>query len=67
MSEKPLADINIDLLNQYDVPRDRDLNPIGEVTMGNFTTDTDAEKKAELIKKDNETTKQRNRIIKKEE
>ena len=53
------ADINLDLLNQYDVQRDRDLNPIGEVTMANFTTDTDAEKKAELIKKDNETTKQR--------
>ena len=55
----PNADINLDLLNQYDVQRDRDLNPIGEVTMANFTTDTDAEKKAELIKKDNETTKQR--------
>ena len=53
------ADINLDEMSQYDVERDFNLNPIGEVTMGNFTTDTDAEKKAELIKKDNETTKQR--------
>ena len=51
------ADINIEAISQYDVQRDSNLNPIGEITMADFTTD--AEKKAELIKTDNERTKQR--------
>ena len=39
MAENPLADINIDLINQYSPERNNSGEVIGEVTMSSFTND----------------------------